>query len=206
MDVSKEFADSVFALTSAETYGEFSESHEAAIQALSVSTDNSRLDSALRDDPDPVSDSGQLVPMRRLTADWLPLIHVRRGKRDDERRFITLSVVLAGEMNGEDRSVGWRFEAPEGPGEHCYWHAQPIREVRLEGGAIQLATPGWLPPKMPTLPLAADNPLELLLCAVVSIYGHETTSVMASDFDYDLASELAALDRAATVAPLVDPP
>jgi hypothetical protein len=195
----------MFALTSAETRGDFTESHEAAIRALSVSIDNSRLDSSLRVEPDPSTDSGQLVPMQRLNSVWLPLVHVRRGKRSDDRRFITISMVLAGEINDEDCALGWRFEAPEGPGEHCFWHAQPIREVRLDNGVVNLTLPAWVPVNMPTLPLAAENPEELLLCALVSIYGHHTTSLMASDFDYDFSQELASIDVSVSAAGLVEP-
>lgn len=194
LTIGKRFADCMFALTTVSQSESLTESHLAAIAELAVRRDNIQLDDALRKTPDPIIESGQLVPLPRLGAEWIPLVHVMRGQLPDGREFITLSIVLAGEKDGEHRSLGWRFEAPEGSGEHCYWHAQPIREVRRQGDAIPLATPDWLPDTMPAIPLAASDPMQLLVCALVSIYGHATLADMAEmDCEDDLAEELAAL-------------
>lgn len=81
--------------------------------------------------------------------------------------------------DGTAISYGYRYETPEARGaegktsNHGYFHAQPLREVRTaKRGAMRLpGCPAAFPDDAPTFPLDCDDPLGLLLCAVVSIYG-----------------------------------
>ena len=66
------------------------------------------------------------------------------------------------------KSLGYRFESPEGKnnqnaGVHHYYHIQMIQPptCRID----------WLPETQPAFPLDADNPVKLLLCVLVSLYG-----------------------------------
>jgi hypothetical protein len=69
--------------------------------------------------------------------------------------------------DGELKAFGYRFESPEGPGIHHYYHAQPITDFELSSPEIA----GWLPTKGPTFPLDANSPVKLLLSLLISLYG-----------------------------------
>lgn len=74
--------------------------------------------------------------------------------------------------HGDDlRSIGLRFESPEGdaPGVHDYYHGQFITYFR-NGPPLEGAPP-WLPITQPALTLNSDGPVGLLLSLLVSLYG-----------------------------------
>lgn len=99
-----------------------------------------------------------LVPTLTIASDF--------GRSIPELR-IRLRVFFSHE--GKTRWFGYRFESPEGPGIHHYYHAQPI--IDLKGGESFLTTEEWLPTKCPTFPLDANNPVKLLLSLLISLYG-----------------------------------
>lgn len=68
-------------------------------------------------------------------------------------------------------SVGYRFESPHGTGMHNYYHVQLIR--RFADGM-----PSWcdecrdsLPETQPAFAIDARDPVSLLICILVSVYG-----------------------------------
>ena len=65
--------------------------------------------------------------------------------------------------------VGFRFEMPERGSNHNFYHCQPCRAIGRRANVINGALP--IPVGNPTWPLAAESPVDLLLCAVVSIHG-----------------------------------
>jgi len=67
-------------------------------------------------------------------------------------------------------AFGYRFETPEGPGKHNHHHVQPIASM-VKGQAPLPACPSWLRGTLPTFPLAASTPFELLACTLSSLYG-----------------------------------
>jgi hypothetical protein len=81
--------------------------------------------------------------------------------------------------DGLAMSYGYRYETPEALGDggktsnHGYFHAQPLREMRTaKRGPMPLpGCPIAFPHDAPTFPLDCNDPLGLLLCALVSIYG-----------------------------------
>jgi hypothetical protein len=84
------------------------------------------------------------------------------------------------------RVLGLRFEAPEGKGDHNYYHVQfskgfePSQYFRgdesSEGESTDAPFPVWLPVKEPTIPISAQNSAELLLCVLASLYGNNELS------------------------------
>jgi hypothetical protein len=73
--------------------------------------------------------------------------------------------------SGQLSGIGMRFETPEGDGggHHDFHHAQLVREI---GRRISLPNcPLWLPDKQPSFPMDAEDPVELLVCTIASIYG-----------------------------------
>jgi hypothetical protein len=99
-----------------------------------------------------------LVPILTISSDFgrsIPELRMRLG--------------LFSLHDGKPRWFGYRFESPEGPGKHHYYHVQPITDLR--SAASFLEAEGPLSTKCPTFPLDADNPVKLLLSLLISLYG-----------------------------------
>ncbi len=60
--------------------------------------------------------------------------------------------------------VTFRFEGPETMPAHHFYHAQLTPAF---------GCPNWLPSSIPCLPLAANNPVSLLVCLMMSLYGRK---------------------------------
>jgi hypothetical protein len=58
--------------------------------------------------------------------------------------------------------IGWRFETPEGAGRHNLYHAQLITWLDSPERPMP-GCPRWLPTWDPTIPLDAENPVQLVL-------------------------------------------
>lgn len=68
--------------------------------------------------------------------------------------------------------LGYRFETPDFQGtKHKFFHSQPCRSMDRARKPIPLAVPHH--PKMPTFPLLAEEPADLLVCMCVSLYGRD---------------------------------
>lgn len=80
--------------------------------------------------------------------------------------------------------AGYRFETPEGPGDHNFWHAQPINSF---GGVDDPNVKRilWYPTSLPAFPLFATDIVQLLACAVIALKGMDGMA----DLDALLASE-----------------
>jgi len=57
-----------------------------------------------------------------------------------------------------------RFEGPEPMPTHHYYHAQ---------FTLGESSPHWFPDSIPCLPLAAHNPVTMLVCLMMSLYGRQ---------------------------------
>jgi hypothetical protein len=97
------------------------------------------------------------VPILRIASDF--------GRSIPELR---IRLVLFSLRDGKPSGFGYRFESPEGPGRHHYYHAQPIDLKAVESF---LDAEDRLSTKCPTFPLDADNPVQLLLSLLISLYG-----------------------------------
>jgi hypothetical protein len=85
---------------------------------------------------------------------------------------VRLRLCLLGRGQDGQIDIGFRFETPEGRGKHNYYHAQPI----VPFGSTQRTQP---PTKFPTFTLEARNPVTLLTCMLVSLYGQEYVSELS---------------------------
>src|ERR1700694_1149315 len=82
-----------------------------------------------------------------------------------------LFLLTPNDLGHKVQAVGYRFETPEGPqGRHSYHHAQPIRAFDAAGSELPGAQ-SWLPTTDPTFAPDADNPISLIFCMLVSLYG-----------------------------------
>ena len=71
------------------------------------------------------------------------------------------------------KSLGYRLETPEGVGIHHFYHAQIIRGLPPNIPFMPSELHQWLPERQPSFPLDADNPLRLILCLLLTLYGKE---------------------------------
>lgn len=70
------------------------------------------------------------------------------------------------------RSVGFRFESPEGEGgRHNYWHVQLTSSFEQNGGQVHPSTPSWLPSNTPAIPLDARSAASCVVALMVALYG-----------------------------------
>lgn len=110
-----------------------------------------------------------------VVQDDRPLIPVVSFSYDfsDDKEELRLRVGLVGRSSeGAAVSAGFRFETREGPtGIHRYYHAQMISSLGVPKGSDPLPMDHWVPEKQPAVPLDADNPLALVVCFLVSLYG-----------------------------------
>ncbi len=117
---------------------------------------------------------GQFLYMD-VVVDDRPLIPVVSFNYDfsEDREELRLRVGLIGRSSdGTPISAGFRFETREGPtGVHRYYHAQMISSLGVPKGSDPLPMDHWVPESQPAIPLDADNPLALLVCFLVSLYG-----------------------------------
>ena len=70
----------------------------------------------------------------------------------------------------EPAATGFRFESPEGEGEHNYYHMQCIRGFTKDGKFLPRA-PSWLPISCPAFVICAKTPIALFLGVLVGLYG-----------------------------------
>lgn len=76
------------------------------------------------------------------------------------------------------KGIGYRFETPEGistsgSGRHHFYHLQMIRGFPQGGPFYPPELMSWLPDSEPTIPLDAENPIHLICCLLIGLYGLE---------------------------------
>lgn len=79
----------------------------------------------------------------------------------------------SGEQIPVHRGIGLRFESQEGPAgqsSHDYAHAQWFCAFERGTGGLP-GCPAWLPEVHPAIPIPADNAVDILCCALKSLYG-----------------------------------
>jgi hypothetical protein len=74
------------------------------------------------------------------------------------------------------KAIGYRFEAPEGPGIHNYYHLQMIRGFRMGIYFPPNDCLEWFPDSAPAFPLDGNCPIKLVLGLLVSLYGIQHTA------------------------------
>ena len=100
--------------------------------------------------------------------------------------------------------IGFRFEPPEKQGNrHSYYHSQPCRSMGSRDTPDRFAPD--VDDKEPTLPLAATNAVDLILCVYLALYGASRFKQFAIDLQGENrvrtnASLMAALKRVGALA------
>lgn len=136
----------------------------------------------------PMESDGKWLPILRLTCDL-----------EGSRPRVWLRVGLFHLDPGSQLAIGFRFESPEGEGEgkHSYYHAQLITGFERDRQFYAYHTDSdmfpltKLPTKFPALPLDAKDPVMLVLCLLLSLYGRKClgrlrTSNSARTFEHHI--------------------
>lgn len=71
---------------------------------------------------------------------------------------------------GRPAAMGFRFETPEGPGQHNYHHGQLIRSFSTESADLP-QVPAWLSTTQPAFLMSARSPFSLFLGILAGLYG-----------------------------------
>jgi len=112
----------------------------------------------------PVDSQGPMLPILAVRFDFA-----------HEPPLLSLQVALFRTMNEDQEvpnAVAFRFETAEGPGVHCYYHAQPVSRFRgSDDPRHDLPIPTWIPDSQPAFPIDANNPVALFVAMLVSLYG-----------------------------------
>ena len=113
------------------------------------------------------------LPPLQQDAKFVPVLSLQ-GNFDEARTEIKLRVMLVCYDENEKKLCGIGFRLDRGEGRHGFYHAQLIRSLErgqyVERGP-SVHCPRWLPETQPSFPLAADCPVTLMLCLLLSLYG-----------------------------------
>ena len=113
------------------------------------------------------------IPLRPVVKGdpILPYLSVVANQTLSVFRLLLL-VFVEEERNKPLRSVGFRFESPEGNGgKHDYWHVQLTSSFKQNGGQRHPSTPSWLPSSTPAIPLDASSAPSCVVALAVALYG-----------------------------------
>ena len=113
------------------------------------------------------------IPLRPVVKGdlILPYLSVVANETLAVFRLLLLAFVEEAE-NGRLRSVGLRFESPEGKGgRHDFWHVQLTSSFEQNGGQVHPSTPSWLPSNAPAVPLDASSAASCVVALAVALYG-----------------------------------
>ncbi len=99
---------------------------------------------------------------------------------------IKFRVALFGLHNGALGAIGFRFEAPEGQGDHNYYHAQLTEKI--SDRSPRLPCQEWMPLSYPALTLNAVNAVTLCISMLISLYGLSFAHDLSQRFGSTLIS------------------
>lgn len=117
--------------------------------------------------------SSTYIPLKPVVKSdsILPFLSVVANRTLSNFRLLLLAF-REDAQNGSLKSVGLRFESPEGEGgKHNYWHVQLTSSFVLNGGQVHPSTPSWLPSSTPAIPLDASSAPSCVVALAVALYG-----------------------------------
>ena len=129
------------------------------------------------------------IPLRPIVEDGiLPYLSVVADRTLSEFRLLLL-VFMEEAQNGPLRSIGLRFESPEGKGKHNYWHVQLTSSFEQNGGQRHPSTPSWLPSSTPAIPMDASSAATCVVALAVALYGGVEAATLVSNLGPGVSSE-----------------
>ena len=119
----------------------------------------------------------------------LPYLSVVADQTLREFRLLLLAF-MEDKENEELRSVGLRFESPEGEGKHNYWHVQLTSSFKQNEGERHPSTPSWLPSNTPAISLDASSAATCVIALAVALYGGVETATLVRKLEPDVSSNV----------------
>lgn len=85
---------------------------------------------------------------------------------------LKIALFLISETDGKDtlKAIGYRFETPHKNVRHHYYHIQHINGFSRSDSRWKLPGNEWVPTEYPAFPIDAQDPIQLLVCLLVSLY------------------------------------
>lgn len=96
-------------------------------------------------------------------------------------------------VDGTKTFIAFRFEAPETGDKHDYFHCQPCRNF---GDKELVPNAALISEHFPTIPINAENIVELTLCALMSCMGHSDAKTFVRNLLRSSAADNAPLKAA----------
>lgn len=142
-----------------------------------------------------------LPPFERETSSFLPVMSLKYLPTQNIFAIRIMMMTSASNKNPIPcQGVGFRIEAPHnnGAGRHRFYHAQLVNAFDYGPWKIGTAESiNWLPLHQPSFPLWATNPIEAMLCLVLTLYGRvyysRFYSAYSSRFNNAIQSEFKSL-------------
>ena len=157
-------------------YGSFSELYQEFLYTYGLSEIKyGTIDRNLRHEKDLAWKDNKLFfflePVERHNL--LPIVTMESFNDWVTFRIYTLFVTRDPQSNLQMLAI--RFESDEGdgrsgpnPGAHDFFHAQLCKSIL---DRVSATTPEWISDSQPSMPLDADNQVDLILCMLISVYG-----------------------------------
>jgi hypothetical protein len=117
---------------------------------------------------DDKGDLDQFLYLVEIREGWIPTVSLRYNFEATIPE-LRIRVGLFRQISGVTAAVGMRFETPEGPGSHNYYHAQLVagldrtHDFLFEGRNV--------PSHFPAFPLDASSPQQLFAAFIAALYG-----------------------------------
>ena len=119
----------------------------------------------------------------------LPYLSVVADETLSEFRLLVLAFTEEAQ-DGAVKSVGLRFESPEGAGgKHNYWHVQLTSSFEQNQGKRHPSTPSWLPSSTPAIPLDARSAATCVVALAVALYGGLEAAALVRNLEPGISRE-----------------
>jgi hypothetical protein len=120
-----------------------------------------------------------LPPLEKETSEFLAVMSIKYDPTQNDLAIHIMLITNAnqGQVHLPYKSVGFRIESPHKPinadaGRHKFYHSQLINSLNYGPWTSKIVeTIDWLPLHQPSFPLWATNPVEAVLCLILTVYG-----------------------------------
>jgi hypothetical protein len=111
----------------------------------------------------PIENGGWLVPILRVEYNYAV---------ETPELSLKVALFLISENDSQEtlKAVGYRFETPHEQVRHHYCHIQLVNGFDRDNKRWILPGTEWVPTNYPAFPIDAQDPIELLVCMLVSLY------------------------------------
>jgi len=111
----------------------------------------------------PIDKGGWLVPILCVEYNYA-------GGTPELSLKVALFLISEDDDKETLQAIGYRFETPHERERHHYYHIQPINGFDRDNNRWILPGTEWVPTNYPAFPIDAQDPIELLVCMLVSLY------------------------------------